>query len=211
MNIVEIRISCHAEFTRYAYVDRLALTDHSIEYVCEPDEPYILNPIQKWSYISNSPAFKKLFESAGDAVHEILERDLQCRGTDIPTTSFYIRYSDGKTVENSHMLFSDEFSECYNIIKKMVPPCELMPWVLQTSWDYGKRRLWHDVLSYDCLREALWDLKLFNKTDIRCPVCGNELFLSCRSDGFPTVFCKTDGCLSIDEEQIDLLPHSEKD
>ena len=129
------------------YTDALIITDHSIEYECKPYEPSDVNPIQKWSYRSNSPAFKRLFSLTITAIQEIFRRDPQCPGTDMPVTTFVLTHSDNKTTKNMYMVNPNEFRECFSILKKMVPPCELVPWVLQTSDDYRKKGLWHRILS----------------------------------------------------------------
>ena len=128
------------------YSDTLSITDDSIEYECNPYQPSYMNPIQKWSYKTNSPAFRKLFGLALKATREIFERDPKCPGTDMPETEFSVIYHNNETVQKVFLVSSNEFSECFSILRKMVPPCELMPCVLQTGEDYRKERLWHTVL-----------------------------------------------------------------
>ena len=128
------------------YSDTLSITEDSIEYECNPNQPSYMNPIQKWSYKTNSPAFRKLFELALKATREIFERDPKCPGTDMPETKFSVTYHNNETVQKVFWVSSNEFSECFSILKKMVPPCELMPCVLQTAEDYRKERLWHTLM-----------------------------------------------------------------
>lgn len=100
-----------------------------------------MNPVQKWSYTTNSLAFRKLFELAVRAVDEIFVRDPQYPGTDMPVTGFEVFFENGDYTEKTYMVRPDEFSACFAILKKMVPNCELIPWTLQTSEDYEKKRL----------------------------------------------------------------------
>ena len=119
------------------YRDTLSITDHSIEYECNPYQPSYLNPIQRWSYATNSSNFKRLFNLALKSTREIFTRDPECPGTDMPVTRFHVTYYNNETIKKVYMADSDEFSECFSILKKMVPPCELVPWVLKTSEDYN--------------------------------------------------------------------------
>lgn len=128
------------------YSDTLSITDDSIEYECSPYQPSYMNPVQKWSYTTNSPAFRKLFEDALKATREIFERDPECPGTDMPETIFTVTYHNGETIKKVYLVSHNEFSYCYSVLKKMVPPCELMPWVLKTSEDYWEERLWHSIV-----------------------------------------------------------------
>ena len=129
------------------YSDTLSITDNSIEYECNPYRPSYMNPVQKWSYTTNSPAFRKLFELALKATREIFERNPECPGTDMPETEFSVTYHNNETIQKVYLVSSNEFSECFSILKKMVPPCELMPCVLQTSEDYRKEGLWHTMMT----------------------------------------------------------------
>ena len=149
VDTVQIKISGESGYVNdeEVYKDTLIITDHSIEYECKPNINSEMNPVQSWSYTTNSPAFKKLFELGVVATHEIFARDPQCPGTDMPVTRFQVTYSNKEIAKKVYMVNSNEFSECFSILKKMVPPCELMPSVLQTFEDYKKRRLWHDILS----------------------------------------------------------------
>lgn len=97
-------------------------------------------------YTTNSEAFVRLFELVIEAIGEVFERNPECPGTDMPVTKFSVIFNSNKTVEKTYMADPDEFSECFSILKKMVPPSELMPWVLRTSEDYYKERLWHTLV-----------------------------------------------------------------
>ena len=188
------------------YKDTLIITDHSIDYECNPYEPWKMNPVQKWSYSTNSFAFKKLFELAADALHAVFLRDPQCPGTDLPFMYFTVTYEDGKTVKKTYSVNPDEFSGCFDLVKKMVPPSELIPGVLQTSEDYQQRRIWHNLVEqYDetgmtyeesaALVESMWDLAFMKKTECKCPRCGSVLEFS-PTESYLLVYCNTEGCFS---------------
>ena len=71
--VKQITISGYVPATE-EYKDTLVISDHSIDYECNPYEPWKMNPVQKWSYSTNSFAFKKLFELAADALHVVFLR-----------------------------------------------------------------------------------------------------------------------------------------
>ena len=64
----------------------------------------------------------------------------------MPETQFTVTYHNNETIKKVYLVNHNEFSECFTILKKLVPPCELMPWVLKTSEDYQKETLWHTVV-----------------------------------------------------------------
>ena len=196
--------------TESEYSDTLVITDHSIEYDCHPYEPWKMNPNRKWSFNTDSFAFRKLFEHLVDSIKDIYRRDPKCPGTDMSMTDFTIKYSDGHTASKAYFAFKNEFSDCFDIIKTMVPPCELMPSLLEISDDCEARSLWRFIeerydkegLTYNessLLLGTTKDLLIKGKTDVRCPRCGNELGLSRSGDfsGYFEVFCKTKGCLTV--------------
>ena len=152
---VQIRITGRSGYVsaEEEYKDVLTITDHSIEYECTPYEPWKMNPNQKWSFTTNSIAFGKLFELVADAVIEVFHRNPECPGTDMPETGFMISFSNGKSVHKSYLVGSDEFRDCFDLVKKMIPGCELMPGVLKTSEDYDDWRLYHDIVDTYCREE----------------------------------------------------------
>ena len=49
---------------------------------------------------------------------------------------------------------------------------------------------------YEVLCDAMWELEMKGKTDIRCPWCGSELGISVVGNS-ASVFCKKEGCISV--------------
>lgn len=211
---VQIRISGTSGYVpeEIAYNDTLIITDHSIECDCHPYIPWKMNPNQKWCFTTDSITFIKLFELAAEAVLEIFRRDPKCSCTDTPKTRFDITFSNGKSISKRYLTGTNEFKECFDIIRMMIPGCELMPGVLKTYEDYDKRRLWHEVVDRyypdeisfseaDILVDAMWDLRIKGKTDIKCPRCGSELGIETAGD-VETVYCKKEDCISVMKQEV---------
>lgn len=137
-NVVQIKISGESGYVpaEKEYSDVLIITDHSIEYDCKPFQPCEMNPVQHWLYKTNSPRFTRFFNHAVSAVHKIFERDPKCTGTDMPVTKFSVTYQNKKSVNRTYMVSSEEFKECFSIIRMMVPILELIPHVLQKYEDF---------------------------------------------------------------------------
>lgn len=133
VKVVKIQITSISGFVpaEEGYSDVLTITEHSIEYRSEPYEPSDLNPLQIWSYTTNSLAFKNLYNLVVPSIHEIFKRDPQCPGTDMPVTRFCVTYQNKKSIEKVYMVNRNEFSSCFSTIRRMIPACELIPWALQ--------------------------------------------------------------------------------
>ena len=144
--VVEVKISGESGFVlpEDEYADELTLTDHHIAYKCRRYEPLDLDPVQSWAYTTNSAAFKNLFSLAVRAVFESFERAIP-EGDDMPVTRFRLTFQNEETIERVYTADSDEFSSCFSIIKKMIPPCEQVPLVLYTSEDYQKSKAQHET------------------------------------------------------------------
>ena len=119
----------------WEYTDTLLITEHSVEYECKPYNPMKTNPIQKWVYVTNSMIFKKLFDQVVDAVYEVFIRDPKCSFTDLPFWTFQVTYKDGSMVKKIYTSHPEEFKDCFTVIRKLVPPCELIPCMLRISRD----------------------------------------------------------------------------
>lgn len=121
-----------------AYSDRLTITRNSITYDYKPLFESEMNASRKWSYKTISPFFETLFDSTAKAVDEILHMEDVLFVTDIGVTSFTVTYADKTKDARDFYLPGDEFQNCFSIIKQMVPGCEDVPYVIQTSEDYGE-------------------------------------------------------------------------
>lgn len=121
----------------YAYNDKLSITPDSIEYEYKPylESESILNPYKKWSYKTANSIYPLAFEKIADAVDEILKRELDAFYTDIGAIDFIVIYGDGSKASRSFKLLSDEFADCFKIIKKIVPATEFTPKVIKIYED----------------------------------------------------------------------------
>ncbi len=117
----------------WAYKDTLLITRNSVEYECILCEPVKINPVQKWAYVTGSLAFRKLFDRVVDAVDEVFARNPKCPCTDLPFWTFQVTYEDGGMVEKAYTAYCEEFQDCFTAIRRLVPPCELIPCMLRMS------------------------------------------------------------------------------
>ena len=70
---------------------------------------------------------------------EVLTREEIPFVTDIGATTFIATYADKSKGERTFFLPGDEFKDVFSIIKQMVPACEQVPYVIQTSEDFEDR------------------------------------------------------------------------
>lgn len=92
---------------------------------------------KKWSYKTNSPIFKSIYDVIVQMVPDIVERN-PAFCTDIGGMKFIITYSDNSKIERIFFTNRDYFKDWFAIIKKLVPTTELIPDVLLTSDDYKR-------------------------------------------------------------------------
>lgn len=119
------------------YRDKVTIDRDSIRYEYKPGEESGINPLRKWSYKTSSPIFQKLFGEAAAAVEDIFIWGQEPFVTDLGVTAFTITYADKTRARRDFILPGDDFKECFDIIRQMVPGCEYMPAVLLTSEDYA--------------------------------------------------------------------------
>ena len=95
--VVEVKISGESGFVlpEDEYADELTLTDHHIAYKCRRYEPLDLDPVQSWTYTTNSAAFKNLFSLVVRSVFESFERAIP-GGDDMPVTRFRVTFQNKK-------------------------------------------------------------------------------------------------------------------
>ena len=92
---------------------------------------------KKWSYKTNSPIFKSIYDEIVQMVPDIVEMAPPfC--TDIGGMEFIITYSDKSKIERVFFTDRDYFKDWFSIIKKLVPTTEQIPDVLLTSDDYRR-------------------------------------------------------------------------
>ena len=118
-----------------AYTEKVTIDREAIRYEYKPMTES--NSVRKWSYRTNSPEFQNLFMEAAKAVEVILNWKQVPFVMDIGATTFIITYADKTKREREFFLSGDEFKDCYEVIKRMVPGCENTPGVLRTTEHYN--------------------------------------------------------------------------
>ncbi len=121
-----------------AYEDKVTLTDSSIsyEYTPHPMSQSEWNVCRKWSYKTDSPLFKSIFQKVAARTPEYLHNDEILFGCDIGPTIITVTYEDKHKESVNYFCPSEFFAEYFRLIKKLVPPCEEVPVVLKTNEDF---------------------------------------------------------------------------
>lgn len=119
-----------------AYSDKVTVTGQSIAYEYHSMFETKINPSRNWSYKTTSPVFKKLYANLVRVIPAIVNHDTDIFCTDIGGMEFIITYSNKTKLKATFFLPGDEFKDCFQIIKCMVPKCESIPAVLMTKDDY---------------------------------------------------------------------------
>lgn len=119
-----------------AYNDKVTITPTSISYEYKPMYESELNPSRKWSYKTNSPIFRMMYDKVAGMLPAIIERGIQEFCTDIGGIEFNITYSDKTKFKEIYWVPGDYFEELLVAIKRMVPETEHTPAVLLTSEDF---------------------------------------------------------------------------
>ncbi len=120
-----------------AYSDKISVSRDSMAYEYTPLMEGEINVSRKWSYRTTSPIFKKMFREAAAAAVKVCGLEEGAAADGIGETAFRITFADRSVIERVFRRPGDDFKGCFDIIKKMVPPCEYVPAVLLTSDDYG--------------------------------------------------------------------------
>ncbi len=119
-----------------AYEDKITITPSSISYEYKPVIATELNIARKWSYRTTSPVFSAVYEKVRKMMPDILDPGEVCHCTDVGGIEFIVTYSDKSKRSQLYFCDSDNFIECFRLIKQMVPTCEYVPAVLLTSDDF---------------------------------------------------------------------------
>lgn len=114
----------------FAYKDRLSIDACSISYERIPMIESDYNERRKWSFRTTSQDFRLLFNMLAYQVTTILERDEAPFVTDIGGTTFSVTYSDKTRESKTFFLPSEDFEDCFNVVRMMMPSCERAPDVL---------------------------------------------------------------------------------
>ena len=136
-DVIRITIKGSSGYGPYyeAYEDKVVISSDTIRYEFIPKVQTSNHTVSKWSYKTTSPKYDHLFRKTVTAVEEILNRDEYIFATDVGMTSFMIQYSDKTKQKREFFSPSDEFKDCFAIIKQMIPGCEEIPAVLRTFDD----------------------------------------------------------------------------
>lgn len=118
-----------------AYTDAVTITPNWIRYRYEPRELSEHNLPMSWAYQPSGLGYRALFDEVAEKVAGILEHDDEEYVTDIGSTTFAVTYPNGTRKHKVFCLPSDDFAECFAVVKKMVPSEESIPRVLLTSDD----------------------------------------------------------------------------
>lgn len=121
---------CSAE---EAYSDKLSIEKNAISYEYKPMFESEQNSFRKWSYRTISPVFQTFYAKLVLVIPNIFERDIDVICTDIGFIEFVVTYSDKTKIKDTFWVPGNEFKECFEIIKQMVPACEFVPAVLWTD------------------------------------------------------------------------------
>jgi len=118
-----------------AYTDVVTITPDWIRYQYEPREMSEHNLPTSWAYQPSGLGHRALFDEVAEMVAGILEKDDEEFVTDIGSTTFAVTYPNGTKKHRDFRLPSGDFSECFSLVKKMIPREEKVPRVLMTSDD----------------------------------------------------------------------------
>ncbi len=120
-----------------AYTDKITLTPDSINYEYIPTAKSEISPPKKWSYKTNSPVFDNAFSIVADMMPGILEPKIMVDCTDVGIIDFTVTYTDKSKKNIRYQCTGEEFSQCFALIKGLVPSIEDIPTVLLTSDGYS--------------------------------------------------------------------------
>lgn len=124
---------CSAE---KAYNDKISIEKNAISYEYKPMFESEQNSFRKWSYRTTNPIFQTFYSKLVSVIPSIFEREIDVIYTDIGFIEFVVTYSDKTKIKDKFWVSGDEFKECFEIIRQMVPACEFVPTVLWTDEDY---------------------------------------------------------------------------
>lgn len=121
-----------------AYDDKITLTESSIsyEYIPHPMSQSETNVHRKWSYKTDSPLFKSIFGEVAARTPEYLYNNDKEFACDIGPTIITATFEDKSKETVNYFSPSELFYEYFQLIKRLVPPCEDVPEVIKTRDDY---------------------------------------------------------------------------
>ena len=135
MIMLTVRSSSGYCLPEYVYSDEITVTRDWIRYTCKPGIPSDKNPELKWSYRLTGPVQQEIYEELVTTVIEILHRGAASGMFDVGTRSFTVTYADGTEEERDFFLSEFAFRDCFDQIKKLIPPDEAIPRGIRTRED----------------------------------------------------------------------------
>ena len=121
-----------------AYTDKVTITDSSIkyEYKPHPSSESKTNMPRNWSYKTDSPLFKVLYDKVAEMTPRFLYSDEVLFATDLGPTEIIATFEDKHKESVNFCCPSNFFLEYFRLIKEMVPKTEYTPAVLLTDDDF---------------------------------------------------------------------------
>lgn len=115
-----------------AYVDKLAITASSIEYLYKPhsDSNLETNSYKKWTYKTNSPRFEALYHQLEEMTPYYLYNDEILFVSDIGSVEITATFEDKHRESVNYYCPKEFFEEYFSVIAKMIPICEDIPALL---------------------------------------------------------------------------------
>lgn len=129
--IIRITITNWPAYSGQGFEEILIIEPNGIRCTTRP----FLFPSQEnttqWSYYTESPAFRSLFEEAADKVRKVLAQNYIFDREDVPGREIIITYADHKTEGNDYIRMPEEYKEFAEVVIKMVPKFEEKPELLK--------------------------------------------------------------------------------
>lgn len=119
------------------YEDKLTMTSSSISYEYKPyPMAQSTNVYRKWSYKTNSPIYKFIFDEIVERTPQYLKKDDLMFCCDAGSIEITAVFEDKHKETADYFCSGDFFGEYFTLIKKLLPECEYVPVVILTSEDY---------------------------------------------------------------------------
>lgn len=118
-----------------AFNDKVTIEENSISYDYKPLFVSEHNQPKKWSYKSNNPFFKTVFDKVCDMLPDALDLNPEIMYTDIGAIEFIITYDDKTKEKKRFFVLGDDFGELFKTIKQLIPTVEDIPVTLMSEED----------------------------------------------------------------------------
>ena len=115
-----------------AYNDKFVFTAEGMSYEYKPYIESDFNQARKWSFKTNNPLFKMAFERVTNMMPGILDAEETFFCTDVGMIDFTVTFDDKTKKHIRYWCTPDVFSECFSVIRKLIPTSEMPPEVLRS-------------------------------------------------------------------------------